>query len=144
MDVFFHGAAGALVASALGERRKGMLVLAGVLGMLPDLAWVGGKWVGMPHMRPLTHSLWFAGLALVIVTAVNWRIAFALPLHILVDLPLHSSSGFSQALHLPAIDWWRGYGLVIASALWVVLVMLTFWHVSRLRAAQLAPAGQTG
>jgi hypothetical protein len=135
MDVFFHGVSGALLASALGERRRPMLAAAALLGMAPDLIWVSGLPFGW-HLRSVGHSFISAGLVFAFTAVINWRIAFAYPLHILVDLPLHSRS--AQQFHIKGIDWWHGYGLMVAAALWLVLIALISLHVRSLKRTQTA------
>jgi hypothetical protein len=125
MDVFFHAAAGALLASSLGERRRRWLAAAAVLGALPDIAWrVPLEFGARAHLYPITHSLLLNGGLCVLLLAVNWRIAFASLLHVLVDLPLHAHSSLYRMLHTDGIAWYSGSGLYIWGGLWVLLIVL--------------------
>lgn len=125
MDVFFHAASAALLASALKERRPRQLLLAGVIATLPDLIWAGGRLVVGPTWNyAISHSLVLVGLAALIVSLFNWRIALGLPLHLLIDMPLHKPSVLYRSLGVDGIDWYQGVGVAVAAALWVGLIAL--------------------
>jgi hypothetical protein len=130
MDVFFHAASAALLASALKERRPRQLLLAGAIAMLPDLVWVGGRLVVGPTWNyAISHSLLHVGLAALIVSLFNWRVALGLPLHILIDTPLHKPSVLYRSLGVEGIDWYQGRGVVVAVALWAALIAVAVVHL---------------
>lgn len=135
MDIFFHAAAGALVASLAGVRRRKRLGLAAFIGSLPDIPLGIAIALGVtPLAFGTTHSLTLtAGLFVVLAVALGWRVAIALPLHVMVDLPLHSYSVLYQLTPGYGLTWHVGYGWIAWLALWLALVGLTLRQAARLR-----------
>ncbi|MFB3890752.1 MAG: hypothetical protein ACE15C_01885 [Phycisphaerae bacterium] len=141
MDVFFHAGAGALLASALGERRWSRLALACLIGIAPDIPLGISRVIhSMPPAYGITHSPVYCLIALAILLGLNWRIALALPLHILVDAPLHKYSGLYGLLGVGGINWYEGCGMIIWAVLWTTLVVLAVIHMIALRRAKAATA----
>jgi len=125
MDVLFHAVSGTLLVSALGEKRRGHLLAAALISALPDLAW------GVSHLVPdgpipyrVAHSFLLSGAVLLLLVPINWRLYFGLLLHLLVDLPLHKHTVLYRMLGIEGVDWYRGWGVPIAVALWAVLAAL--------------------
>jgi hypothetical protein len=142
MDIFFHGCAGALLASRLGERRGRYVFAGAVVGMIPDLA-LGISWGFHRSVSyGLTHSPIYNGILLGLLLLVNWRVALALPLHILVDAPLHKYSGLYDLLHVRGINWYEGPGRIVWPFLWLALIALAVLHLRSLRRRP-QPAAQT-
>lgn len=156
MDIFFHAAAGTLLASSLGERRPKWLILAAVAGSLPDLVYGASILVCdiTAGARPVleynqTHSPLLHGVVFAMLLALNWRIAVGLPLHLLVDAPLHVDSGFYELLHMKnrAFNWYQGRGMAVWAALWAVMLVLIVLHLRSLlrrRAAVRVTTGSSG
>jgi hypothetical protein len=145
MDIFFHAAAGTMLANRLGERRRPYLAAALVVGALPDLIWSGyclfkGGWTPLPLAHSIPFTLVITGM---IAMLVNWRIALGLPLHVAVDLPLHRNTTFYHLLGIEGIQWHEGNGIIVAVLLWAVLLGLAGWQLrnwrSRRRALPAAP-----
>lgn len=133
MDVFFHGCAGVLLASSLGERRRLHLLAAGIVGMAPDIAFgVTALFHHTLHYN-VTHSPIYNGIVFGLLLLLNWRVAMALPLHLLVDAPLHKYSGLYDWLRMPGINWYEGYGFVAWFILWAVLIGLAALHLKTRR-----------
>jgi hypothetical protein len=126
MDVFFHAVSGAFLARTVGERRPRQLMLAGLIGMLPDLTMTALRLTThIDHPWQITHNILTVIAVCLILCLYNWRIALALPLHVLVDLPIHKNSVlYQQWLHVEGINWWQGAGIWIAISLWAILLTL--------------------
>ena len=135
MDVLFHAASAALLSHALGERRPKWLTASAFLGALPDLLWGGSKLLTSLHVIPaplnygIAHHLLGGVVVCLILCLINWRIAFGLPMHILVDLPMHKVSQLYVGLHVEGLNWWQGIGIPIAITLWAILLFLAWFEL---------------
>jgi hypothetical protein len=140
MDTIFHACAGALLANSLGERRRRPLIAAAVIGSLPDMLTGVLYLCGQHNLYKFTHSPIMSGIVCGLLAIINWRIALALPLHILVDAPLHKFSGFYDLIGVPGITWHEGAGWVVWAGLWAVLFVLAALRLRARRATVREPA----
>lgn len=162
MDIVSHGLWGSV---AFGRRKKRDFWLAFLFGIAPDLLsfglFIGGSWVGIfdhpdfssgrhpdpasiPYfvhaMYDVTHSFIVFGL----IFGLTWflRRKFYLPmaawgLHILVDIPTHSSAFFPTPFLWPVSDFhingrsWSNPEIFIPNVL--ALLGIYFWFFVRPR-----------
>ena len=133
MDVVFHAASAGVLAYGLGERRPKQLLLAGVVGAVPDALWAIAYF--HPEYRDCysaLHSLVFNVILCAVLCYFNWRIAFGAWLHVFVDVFTHSSTTyhllypFAKFKLFNGVDWWRWPGLALWGSLWLVLLALIF------------------
>jgi hypothetical protein len=159
MDILSHGLWGAI---AFGRKNRPSFSLAFLVGLAPDLLSFGVLWVaatlgisaepdfshGTPpessipvyvhHLYHLTHSgvVFLAVFLLVWVQMKRpvWELA-AWGLHILVDIPTHSSAFFPTPVFWPLSDWhfdgWQWMTPAILVPNYLALAMLYAWYVSR-------------
>jgi hypothetical protein len=127
MDIFSHGLWGGI---AFGRRNRKSFWLAFLFGILPDLLAFGPfvlmtflgyypsrNWGEPPHAEVLpsyiyntynyTHSLVIFAVVYALIYLIRrkhfWEL-FAWPLHILVDLPTHSTAFFPTPFLYPIAD----------------------------------------
>ncbi len=131
MDIGFHILSSGWLAHRLGERRKWQLLLAVLIGILPDLiALIGRDVFGWRQTYRWTHSLVCQAPLLLLLLRLNSRIAWGGMLHIGVDVITHTYATryllfpFASFYAPVGITWYHGPGWLIWAVLWVVLLAL--------------------
>jgi hypothetical protein len=160
MDILSHGLWGAIT---FGRRSRPSFWLAFVLGLAPDLLSFGILYLavalgmaerpdfshGTPpessipqyvhHLYNVTHSLISFFAVFFVVWAIRkwpaWELG-AWGLHVLVDVPTHSSSFFPTPVFWPLFSWtfdgWQWMNPVILVPNYVLLALCYAWFMSQL------------
>ncbi len=89
MDLAFHTISAAWLAHRLGERRRAQLLLAALIGILPDILALAGRLSGWTYAYRWSHSLAFNLPLLLLLLWRRPRIAWGALLHIGVDVFTH-------------------------------------------------------
>ncbi len=89
MDLAFHTISAAWLAHRLGERRRAQLLLAALIGILPDILALAGRLSGWRYAYRWSHSLAFNLPLLLLLLWRRPRIAWGALLHIGMDVITH-------------------------------------------------------
>lgn len=160
MDIFSHGLYGGV---AFGRKSRVSYAKSFFFGIMPDLFSFGILFglsalslVSGPHFRTgapavhevpayisslysITHSLVIASVVIGIVWMVRKKFLielFAWPLHILVDIPTHSSAFFPTPFLWPLSDFtmngvsW-GQPMIFYPNIAILIVLYLWWYVRR-------------
>jgi hypothetical protein len=159
VDILSHGLWGAIT---FGRRTRPSFWLAFVLGLAPDLLSFGILYLavalglaerpdfshGTPpessipqyvhHLYNVTHSLMIFLTAFLVVWGIRKRPVWELGawgLHVLVDVPTHSSSFFPTPVFWPLFSWkfdgWQWMNLAILVPNYVLLSLCYAWFISQ-------------
>lgn len=161
MDIFSHGLYGGI---AVGRRSKRDYVTAFFFGVGPDLFSFGiffiasifsSGTVGRPELSSIpsyvfsaynfTHSLAVYAVFFVVLWALGKKtfakLTLGWPLHILVDIPTHSSEFFPTPFLWPISDFhingipWSTPAIFIPNVI-LILCLYGYWYVDRKRKRQ--------
>lgn len=163
MDIFSHGLYGGV---AFGKKSRKDYIIAFLFGVGPDLASFGifflsailgfasfptGKFEppNYPLIPDYVHSLYNVSHSLVIYGiffALLWflgkktfaKLTLGWPLHILVDIPTHSSAFFPtpflwpvSSFHVDGVPW--GHAAIFIPNVVLIIGLYTYWYIKRKR-----------
>ena len=153
MDVFAHALYGGALGKALqktGIRNKPSVKWSLFWGAFPDIVpflagvffalttdfftetMLASLFTGFGALYPFTHSLVIFVIVFLFVRLVarRWMLSMlAWPLHILMDIPLHTPDTFPTPFLFPLSDWTLPFGISWATpsiwiSVWVVLALI--------------------